>query len=124
MTYGPIEVPSLVLVHGHGTNATIWYPSASALASHHRVYAPDTVGYLGKSAGAVLRYNSDDHSCWMNEVFEQLGLASARVAGISEGVLQRFVLHWPFRSVWIALHSWRRQSYPGQMYDLFPAFVF
>jgi len=105
MTYGPIDAPPLVLIHGHGTNATMWYPIASALASHHRVYAPDTIGDLGKSAGTKLRYDSDDHSRWLNEVFEQLGLASARVAGISEGgaVVLRFALAFPKRVDRLAL---------------------
>ena len=67
MTYGPIDAPPLVLIHGHGTNATMWYPIASALASHHRVYAPDTIGDLGKSAGTKLRYDSDDHSRWLRK---------------------------------------------------------
>ena len=105
MTYGTIDNPPLVLIHGHGTNATMWYPIAGDLASHYRVYAPDTIGDLGKSAGTKLRYDSDDHSRWLNEVFEQLGLASARVAGISEGgaVALRFALTFPKRVDRLAL---------------------
>ncbi len=105
MTYGSNDAPPLVLIHGHGTNATMWYPLVSALASHHRVYAPDTIGDLGKSDGTKLRYGSDDHSRWLNEVFEQLGLTSARIAGISEGgaVAFRFALAFPQRVERLAL---------------------
>lgn len=85
MAYGPPDAPPLVLIHGHGTNATMWYPIASALVDHYRVYAPDTIGDLGKSAGIKLHYSSDEYSRWLNEVFEQLGLSNARIAGISEG---------------------------------------
>jgi len=80
-------------------------PIAGDLARHYRVYAPDTIGDLGKSASTKLRYDSDDHSRWLNEVFEQLGLASARVAGISEGgaVALRFALTFPKRVDRLAL---------------------
>jgi pimeloyl-ACP methyl ester carboxylesterase len=83
----------------------MWYPLVSALASHHRVYAPDTIGDLGKSAGTKLQYGSGDHSRWLNEVFEQLGLASARIAGISEGgwVAFHFALAFPKRVDRLAL---------------------
>jgi len=33
MIYGAPDAPPLVLIHGHGSNATMWYPLASALSS-------------------------------------------------------------------------------------------
>lgn len=105
MNYGPADAPPLVLIHGHGTNATMWYPLANTLVDHYRVYAPDTIGDMGKSAGTRIAYGSGDHSRWLNEVFELLGLASARVAGISEGgwIALHFALAFPKRVDRLAL---------------------
>lgn len=132
MTYGAINTPPLVLIHGHGSNATMWYPLASALASQHRVYALDTIGDLGKSAGTKRRYDSRDYSQWLNKVFEQLGLDSACVAGISEGgwIAFHFGLAFPKRVSHLALLApgslqriRARMMLPGTLAMFFPKAV-
>jgi pimeloyl-ACP methyl ester carboxylesterase len=58
----------------------------------------------------------------MNEVFEQLGLASAPVAGISEGgaVVLRFALAFPKRVDRLTLLA---PAVSFRANDLFPAFA-
>ncbi|MFH1031220.1 MAG: alpha/beta hydrolase [Chloroflexota bacterium] len=129
MTYGPADAPPLVLIHGHGSNATMWYPLANPLAKYYRVYALDTIGDLGKSAGIKLRFSADDYSNWLNEVFEKLGINSARVAGISEGgwIAFHFGLAFPKRVDRLALLApgslqriRARMMLPGTLAMFFP----
>ncbi len=82
---GPAGAPPLVLLHGSCTNAASWYGNVAAMADRFRVYALDTIGDPGKSAGTRPAYASEDHSLWLEEVFERLGLARARMAGLSLG---------------------------------------
>lgn len=82
---GAADAPPLVLLHGLATNATCWQQNVAAMADRFRVYAPDTIGDAGKSAGTRPAYASGDHSRWVAEVFERLELGRARVAGLSLG---------------------------------------
>ena len=82
---GPADAPPVVLIHGAATNATSWAWNVAALADRYRVYALDTIGDLGKSAGTRPAYGSGDHARWLSEVFERLGLGSTRVVGMSRG---------------------------------------
>jgi pimeloyl-ACP methyl ester carboxylesterase len=91
ITFGAADARPLVLLHGLGTNATSWFPVATALAARHRVHAVDTIGDVGKSAGTRPSYLSGDHARWLDIVFDRLGVGSALVAGLSAGG-------------WIALH--------------------
>jgi len=47
--FGPEDFPNVVLLHGMGASSTMWAPNIDALIRHFRVYAPDTIGDLGKS---------------------------------------------------------------------------
>lgn len=82
---GPADGSPIVLIHGAGSNATSWAWNVGALADRYRVYALDTIGDFGKSAGTRPAYGSGDHARWLGEVFDRLGLGSARVAGMSLG---------------------------------------
>jgi pimeloyl-ACP methyl ester carboxylesterase len=82
---GPAEAPPVVLLHGAGGNATGWIWNVGGLADRYQVYALDTIGDFGKSAGTRPAYSSGDHARWLSEVFERLGLGRARVAGLSLG---------------------------------------
>lgn len=82
---GPAGAPPLVLLHGASTNAASWSGNVAAMADRFRVYAPDTIGEVGKSAGTKPAYASGDYTRWLDDVFERLGLGRARMAGISFG---------------------------------------
>lgn len=96
---GAVEAPPLVLLHGLGSNATGWGSNIAALTDRFRVYALDTIGDLGKSAGTRPRYASGDHARWLNEVFGQLGIETAKVIGMSLGgwIAFHFALAFPNR---------------------------
>jgi pimeloyl-ACP methyl ester carboxylesterase len=96
---GTTDAPPLVLLHGLGSNATGWGSNVAALADRFRVYALDTIGDLGKSAGTRPKYASGDHARWLNEVFERLGLQRAKLVGMSLGgwIAFHFALAFPDR---------------------------
>jgi pimeloyl-ACP methyl ester carboxylesterase len=91
ITFGADGARPLVLLHGLGTNATSWFPLATALAARHRVHAVDTIGDVGKSAGTRPSYRSGEYARWLDMVLDELGLGRALMAGLSAGG-------------WIALH--------------------
>lgn len=105
ITCGNANAPPLILLHVLGANATSWILTIAALAGLYRVYALDTIGDPGKSAGTRVAYGSGNHAQWLNEVYEQLGLASARIAGWSLGgwMAFRFALAFPQRVERLAL---------------------
>jgi pimeloyl-ACP methyl ester carboxylesterase len=102
---GPAAAPPLLLIHGLGSDATSWLPNVSPLADRYRVYALDTIGAPGKSAGTTLLYRNGDHVRWLSEVFERLGIGRARVTGWSLGgwIGFRFALAFPGRVDRLAL---------------------
>jgi pimeloyl-ACP methyl ester carboxylesterase len=105
LTSGGANAPPLILIPGLGANATSWIFNIAALAGRYRVYALDTIGDVGKSAGTRPAYGSGNHGRWLNEVYEQLGLVSARVAGHSLGgrIAFGFALAFPQRVERLAL---------------------
>ncbi|MCH7716298.1 MAG: alpha/beta hydrolase [Gemmatimonadetes bacterium] len=94
---GPPEAPPLVLLHGAVGNATAWAPNVASLARGLRLFAPDVIGDLGKSAGTRPTYKSDDHAYWLAEVVDGLGLDRPSVCGASLGgwLAHRFALRFP-----------------------------
>lgn len=102
---GPAQAPPLVLLHGGGGNATMWERNIGALASRLRVYMPDTIGDVGRSAATRPTYESDDHARWLGEALTGLGVERAGVAGASGGawLTYRFALRFPERAARVAL---------------------
>lgn len=96
---GQADAPPVLLIHGAGASATSWSWNIAALVDRYRVYALDTIGDYGKSAGTRPTYGSGDHARWLAEVFERLRLANARVVGMSLGgwIAFHFALAFPGR---------------------------
>src|SRR5690606_15033670 len=46
---GPPDAPPLVLLHGSGSNASMWAPDVAAWSERFRVYAVDVIGEPGRS---------------------------------------------------------------------------
>ncbi|GGV36479.1 hypothetical protein GCM10010182_70780 [Actinomadura cremea] len=46
---GPADAPPLVLLHGGGTTAAVWYANVAELTRRHRLYAVDRIGEPGRS---------------------------------------------------------------------------
>jgi pimeloyl-ACP methyl ester carboxylesterase len=83
------------------------------------VYALDTIGDLGKSAGTRPKYASGDHARWLNEVFGQLGIEKAKVIGMSLGgwIAFHFALAFPNRVERLVLIA------PASLQRMNPGFV-
>ncbi|MEW2132523.1 alpha/beta hydrolase [Streptomyces sp. NPDC005435] len=85
---GPREAPPLLLLPGGGGATSVsWYAQAAALASTHRVYAPDLIGAPGLSVpddGHPLR-TPEDLTVWLDALLDGLGAPAADVGGHSYG---------------------------------------
>lgn len=94
---GPAEAAPLVLLHGAGGNATMWFNVIAPLARIRRVFAFDIPGDVGKSAGAPMDTKTDGHVLWLEECFQALGLQRADICGASFGswLGSRFALQHP-----------------------------
>jgi pimeloyl-ACP methyl ester carboxylesterase len=82
---GPEDAPPLVLLHGSGTNATMWMGDVTVWAKHFRVHAVDMIGEPGLSAPARPPLDSPAYALWLDDVLDHLGLEHAAVTGASLG---------------------------------------
>jgi pimeloyl-ACP methyl ester carboxylesterase len=82
---GPKDAPPLFLLHGYGFTSAMWAPNVAALSREHRVYAPDTLGDMGRSVATKMPANAAEYAAWLGGVFDELGVDQADVAGLSYG---------------------------------------
>lgn len=82
---GPADAPPVVLLHGSGSNSSVWASMVPDLAARLRVYAVDLPGEPGFSAQSRPPLASDRHAAWLDAVLEGLGVARASVVGMSLG---------------------------------------
>lgn len=82
---GPDEAPPLLLLHGSGSNATMWTGDVTAWAEHFRVHAVDMIGEPGLSAPSRPPLDSDAYALWLDDVLDHLGLERVAVTGASLG---------------------------------------
>ncbi|MEU0189451.1 alpha/beta hydrolase [Streptomyces afghaniensis] len=96
----------VVLLPGGGTTSAVWFATVGALAAHHRVYAVDLMGDIGRSVhdGERLR-GAGDLMAWLDSVFDALDLDGARLCGHSYGawIALNYALHAPRRLGRLAL---------------------
>ncbi|WP_018348511.1 alpha/beta fold hydrolase [Longispora albida] len=101
---GPAGGPPVVLLHGGGSTATVWYSTVASLGGC-RVYAPDIIG-SGRStlSGQPLRTRAD-LMAWLDELLDALGVPAAGLAGHSYGgwVALSYAQHAPARVSRLAL---------------------
>ena len=97
ISVGIDENPPLILLHGSGTNATMWLGDMIPFSKIFKVHAVDIVGQPSKSAEVRPDLNSDGYAMWMKEVMEGLGLSKASFVGNSLGgwVCFRFATTYP-----------------------------
>lgn len=76
----------VVLLHGGGTDSAMlsWRLTIPALATNHRVYAPDWPGY-GASEIFAGPYSTEAMVDWLHAVLSYLGLDKTALVGISMG---------------------------------------
>ncbi len=82
---GPDDAPPLVLLHGSGSNATMWMGDVGTWAEHFRVHAVDMIGEPGLSAQSRPPLDSPAYARWLDDVLDHLGLDRVAVVGASLG---------------------------------------
>lgn len=93
---GPLQAPSIVLLHSLGLDHRMWGTVAKMLAGDFRVIAPDLLGHgslATASAMTSITAAADD----VKELLTEAGLSSVALVGISMGgaVAQELALRWP-----------------------------
>ncbi len=82
---GPPSAPSLVLLHGAGTNAMSWASDIGTFATRFRTHVVDIPGDPGRSAGIVADRRSPVYARWLGDVLDGLDIGRAHLVGISMG---------------------------------------
>lgn len=81
----PVD-PALFLLHGSGSNASMWLGEIARYADHYRVYAVDLPGEPGKSEPIRSSLQGPAYAEWMKDLYTGLELpAKASIVGISLG---------------------------------------
>jgi 3-oxoadipate enol-lactonase len=76
---------TILLVHGHPFDHTMWNPQIAALSKQYQVIAPDVRGY-GKTALPKSGTNRfEDYATDMIALMDNLGIESFHLAGLSQG---------------------------------------
>ncbi|MBX3082378.1 MAG: alpha/beta fold hydrolase [Anaerolineae bacterium] len=82
---GDAHAPSLILLHGAGSNAAVWAGDVRDYAARYRVYAVDLIGEAGKSAPNRPTWESPAFAEWLDDVLHGLGVQQVTLVGISQG---------------------------------------
>ncbi len=82
---GQATAPPLVLLHGAGTNSTMWVGDVADYCRHYRVYAVDLLGEPGKSSPNRPSWEGPAYAEWLADVLDALAIDQATLIGISQG---------------------------------------
>jgi pimeloyl-ACP methyl ester carboxylesterase len=82
---GEPAAPPLILLHGAGTNSTMWVGDVVAYAPHYRVYAVDLLGEPGQSAPNRPAWAGPAYAEWLGDVVTALKIDKVTLVGISQG---------------------------------------
>src|SRR5215472_5639413 len=83
---GPPDGEPLVLLHGGGTSAAVWFANAADLGRTRRLYAVDRIGEAGRSVpGDRPVRTAADLLGWLDAVLGGLGVGRADLCGHSYG---------------------------------------
>jgi 2-hydroxy-6-oxonona-2,4-dienedioate hydrolase len=82
---GPRDAPPVFLFHHWWSNAAGIGASFPFLFASYRVYMPDIIGQMGKSAPTRLPTDGPAYAEWVADLFDALGLSQAMLIGISGG---------------------------------------
>lgn len=118
------EGPVLVLCHAFGVDRTMWEPQIARFARTHRLVTFDQRG-AGESdhpvpePGAPDPYTVDTFAEDLRGVLDDLGVARARVLGLSMGgaTALRFAIRWPERVEALVLASAMASRLPGKIIE-------
>ena len=82
---GPKAAPPLILLHAIAISSTMWYPNIAELSRDFRTFAIDVMGDAGKSVPSHRPKNRYEHAQWLLDVFNELHIEQADLAGLSYG---------------------------------------
>jgi pimeloyl-ACP methyl ester carboxylesterase len=82
---GPDSAPPLVLLHGAGTNATMWADDVAEYSRRYRVLALDLPGEPGKSAPHRPSWAGPAYAEWLADALDALKLDAVAIIGLSQG---------------------------------------
>jgi 3-oxoadipate enol-lactonase len=77
---------TVVLIHGHPFDRTLWAPQLTALQQHFRVIAPDLRGF-GQSPVTPGQVTMREYAADIEELLDRLDITRAAVVGLSMGGL-------------------------------------
>ncbi len=91
--------PSLILLHGAGTNSAMWAGDVVAYSRQYRVYAVDLLGEPGKSAPVRPAWDGPAYAEWLADVLDALKVEKATLLGLSQGgwTALKFAVYQPRR---------------------------
>ena len=89
---------TVVLVHGHPFNRSMWAPQAEFLRTTYRVITPDLRGY-GESSVTVGKVGLADHAADLRDLLDHLGVEQIILGGLSMGgqIVMEFCWQFPER---------------------------
>ncbi len=104
---GADDAPPVVLLHGAGTNSTIWFSDAAVWSQTRRVYLVDVIGEPGLSAEARPPLDSAAYAEWLDDVLDGLDVGCAAFVGASLGgwLAMDYAIRRPDRVERIALRA-------------------
>lgn len=76
--------PAVVFLHGNPTSSRVWREVIPYVAERHRCLAPDLIG-MGDSGKPEIAYRFTDHTRYLDEWFEALGLREVVLVGYDWG---------------------------------------
>jgi pimeloyl-ACP methyl ester carboxylesterase len=82
---GVLSAPSLVLLHGTGSNSATWAHDVIKYSQHYRVYAVDIPGEPGKSDPNRFTWDGPAFADWLDDVLNGLNVARVSLGGMSLG---------------------------------------
>ena len=96
---GPKDAAPLILLHGFGFSATMWYANIEALSHQYHVYALDVLSDINKSVVTKPFQDKNDCAKWLCTVLDELGIEKATIMGHSAGGWQaiNFAINAPNR---------------------------
>ena len=92
--------PPLILLHGARGNALMWIPNITALSTHYRTYALDTIGDIGLSISQRKLTGANDYMNWLHEVLVVLvpeGAFSLVGMSYGGGLAAQYAVRFPER---------------------------
>jgi len=87
---GTGDVP-LVLLHGVGSDKSVWLPQLEAFGEERRTVALDYPGYGESPLSALSGHDGFAAACWA--ALDALGLAQAHICGLSLGGVVAIAMH-------------------------------